>query len=301
MDHIRHLLTHRREALRGYLVSGPVSAGLFEFLAFGVKQAWACIFGGLLLAIILAAYLWWPETAPIARNDFLVLAAIAIQGALLLSGLETWEEARVILVFHIVGTAMELFKTSVGSWTYLGEGYLRIGNVPLFSGFMYAAVGSYLARVWRIFEFEFVRFPPLWAQALLALAIYINFFTHHYTIDGRNVLFVVSILMYGPCLVTFRADRARRAMPLALGFSLVAVFIWIAENIGTFARVWAYPNQSGEWQMVSLHKFGAWYLLLIISFVLVALVHRRRPAKPIPVGSRSSFATYSSRQTYSDP
>lgn len=279
VSHIRHILTHRREAIRGYLVRGPVSAALFELFAFGIKQAWACIFGGLLLATILATHWYYPETGVISRNDFLVLSALLIQLILLASGLETLEEARIILVFHIVGTAMEVFKTSVGSWTYLGHGYLRIGDVPLFSGFMYAAVGSYLARVWRIFEFEFTRFPPLWLQAVLAVAIYINFFAHHYTVDIRNVLFLISIAMYGPCIVRFRSDRAHRSMPLAVGFILVASFIWVAENIGTFARAWAYPGQTAEWSMVSLNKLGAWYLLMIISFVLVASIHSPRKSK----------------------
>ena len=155
MDTIRHILTHRREALRGYAVRGPASAVLFEFVAFGIKQAWACIFGGAFLAILLATHFWWPSDAPLARYDFLVFAAVAIQVLLLLSGLETWEEARVILVFHIVGTLMEIFKTEMGSWAYTEAGMLKIAGVPLFSGFMYAAIGSYLARVWRIFDFRF--------------------------------------------------------------------------------------------------------------------------------------------------
>ena len=29
-----------------------------------------------------------------------------------------------------------------------------IGTVPLFSGFMYAAVGSYIAQAWRILKLE---------------------------------------------------------------------------------------------------------------------------------------------------
>ena len=37
---------------------------------------------------------------------------------------------------------MEVFKTEAGSWTYPEDNLLRIGGVPLFSGFMYAAVGS---------------------------------------------------------------------------------------------------------------------------------------------------------------
>ena len=63
-------------------------------------------------------------------------------------------------------------------------------------------------------------------------------------------------------------------MPLVVGFVLVAVFIWFAENIGTMARAWSYPGQEAGWEMVSLSKLGAWYLLMIISFVLVAFVHR---------------------------
>ena len=45
-----------------------------------------------------------------------------------------------------------------------------------------------------------------------------------------------------------------------------------AENIGTFARAWTYPGQEDGWKMVSLAKLGSWFLLMLISFVLVALV-----------------------------
>ena len=63
-------------------------------------------------------------------------------------------------------------------------------------------------------------------------------------------------------------------MPMLVGFGLVALFIWFAENLGTFARAWTYPNQKSGWEMVSLSKYGSWYLLMIISFVLVSLRHR---------------------------
>lgn len=269
-------LTDRREAFRKSFVQGPWSAGLFEFVSFGIKQAWACLFGGALLALIIATYLFYPDESLLSRYDFLVLAAVALQITLLWSGLETWEEARVILVFHVVGTVMEIFKTQAGSWIYPEASVLRIGAVPLFSGFMYAAVGSYIARIWRIFDFRFTRFPPLWAQSLLALAIYVNFFAHHYIVDMRVGLYLVTILLYGRCIVWFRPDRAERPMPLVIGFGLVALFIWLAENLGTFARAWTYPGQGDTWHMVSIQKFGAWYLLMIISFVLVAYIHRRR-------------------------
>jgi uncharacterized membrane protein YoaT (DUF817 family) len=271
----------RREGLRAWAVRGPVTGFVFEFLAFGIKQGWACLFGGLMLALLLATFLFWPEGAALSRYDFLTLSAVAIQIGMLAFGLENWEEARVIAVFHVVGTVMEIFKVQMGSWIYpeADTAFLAVAGVPLFSGFMYAAVGSYLARVWRLFDFRFDRFPPLWLQGVLAVAVYANFFTHHFTVDIRWGLFAGAALIYGPCVVWFRPDRAHRAMPLLLGLVLVALFIWFAENIGTFARAWTYPGQHGGWTMVSPEKLGSWFLLMIISFVLVAAVHRASGAR----------------------
>lgn len=250
---------------------------VYEFLRFGVKQAWACLFGGLMCALLLATFWWYPQGAALARYDFLTLAAIAIQGVLLMTRMETWDEARVILMFHVVGTAMELFKTSAGSWLYPEASLLRVGGVPLFTGFMYAAVGSYLARVWRLFDFRFTRHPPLRATALLSLAIYVNFFSHHYLPDVRWLLFAWTAWLFRGTWVHFRIWQVHRRMPLLLGFVLVALFIWFAENIGTFAHAWRYPNQAAGWQLVSLAKLGSWFLLMIISYVMVSAVSRPAP------------------------
>lgn len=251
---------------------------VYEFLLFGFKQAWACLFGALILALLLATHLFYPADAALHRYDFLTLAAIGIQAALILFRLETLREARVILIFHAVGTVMELFKTSVGSWTYPEASVLHIGSVPLFSGFMYAAVGSYIARVWRIFDFRFTNYPQRWLTWLLALAVYVNFFTHHWIADLRWVLFGLIAFAFWKTGIHFRNFRAHRWMPLLLGFGLVALFIWVAENVATFANAWNYPGQEEEWQMVSIAKFGSWYLLMLISFVLVEWVQpARRP------------------------
>ena len=251
---------------------------VYEFLLFGFKQGWACLFGGLLLALLLATHFLYPADAPLARYDFLTLAALAIQLGMLAFRLETWDEAKVILIFHVVGTVMEVFKTYAGSWVYPEPSLLRIAGVPLFSGFMYAAVGSYIARVWRIFDFRFAHYPPRWATWLLAVGVYANFFLHHYWLDLRWLLFGATALIFLRTSVHFRNFRVHRWMPLLLGFGLVALFIWFAENIGTFARAWSYPGQEQVWQPVHLAKFGSWYLLMIISFVLVALVQPiRRP------------------------
>lgn len=245
---------------------------LYEFLLFGFKQGWACLFGALLLALLLATHFFYPADAPLHRYDFLTLSAVAIQAGMLAFRLETWAEAKVILIFHVVGTVMELFKTAAGSWIYPEESLLHIDAVPLFSGFMYAAVGSYIARVWRIFDFRYTAYPPRWATWLLAAAIYINFFAHHWLPDIRMALFAATGLLFWRTRVHFRNWRAHRWMPLLLGFLLVALFIWGAENIGTFARAWTYPGQENGWRMVSLSKLGSWFLLMLISFVLVALV-----------------------------
>ena len=245
---------------------------LYEFLLFGFKQGWACLLGALLLALLLATHFFYPADAPLHRYDFLTLSAVAIQAGMLAFRLETWAEAKVILIFHVVGTVMELFKTAAGSWIYPEESLLHIDAVPLFSGFMYAAVGSYIARVWRIFDFRYTAYPPRWATWLLAAAIYINFFAHHWLPDIRMALFAATGLLFWRTRVHFRNWRAHRWMPLLLGFLLVALFIWGAENIGTFARAWTYPGQENGWRMVSLAKLGSWFLLMLISFVLVALV-----------------------------
>lgn len=254
--------------------AAPIRAALLEFWMFGLKQAWACLFGGLMLALILGTHLFYPTGALLPRYDFLLLAALAIQALLIAFHLESRDEAVVIFLFHLVGTAMEIFKTEMGSWSYPEESYARIAGVPLFSGFMYSAVGSYLARVSRIFEFRFTGYPPLWATWALCAAIYINFFTHHFAWDARWLLFAATFALYGRTWVHYRPHAMRLRMPLIVGFALVALFIWIAENLGTFGGAWVYPDQSGGWRPVPIAKMGSWLLLMIISFVLVTLVRR---------------------------
>lgn len=250
---------------------------LREFWIFGLKQAWACLFGGLLLGAMIATQLWYPFES-IHRYDFLFVFAVCIQAGLLLARLETVREAIVILVFHVVATAMEVFKTlpSIQSWSYPGEFEIGILAVPLFAGFMYSAVGSYIARAWRVFEFRFSHYPPMGMTVALVTGIYINFFTHHFLQDARWVLLAFAFWLYRDVWIHFRVDKVYRRMPLLLGFTLVALFIWIAENIATFTRVWVYPSQDIAWHPVPLTKLVAWLLLMMLSFVLVSLVNRPR-------------------------
>lgn len=262
-----------RLRLEQYVPQGPWGAFAWEFFLFVFKQGWACLFGGVILALVLGTKLWWPQGTWLARYDFLFLCGIAVQLLLLVFRLETFREAKVILVFHVVGTGMELFKTSVGSWTYPEPCFFHLGHVPLFSGFMYASVGSYLARTTRIMDLRYTYFPSRRATFALALLIYVNFFTHHYLPDIRLALFIGAACLFGRTWVYYKPYRTYRRMPLLLGFALVALFIWLAENIGTFGSIWIYPNQAQHWHPVYFAKYGAWYLLMMISFILVTMAH----------------------------
>ena len=272
-DRIKARVTALDVGVRPWAQRSQARAFAYEFLLFGLKQAWACLFGAAMLALIIGTHFAWPAHAPIARYDFLVLGAVAIQVLLLASRLERWDEAAVILIFHLVGTCMEIFKTAHGSWIYPEPSVLRIGGVPLFSGFMYGAIGSYIARAMRLFEIRFIRWPPHWAPWLLAVASYVNFFTHHYVVDIRWGLYAASVVMFARSWFTFTPDRRPRRMPVLLGLVLVALFIWFAENIGTFTSAWIYPSQRAGWSPVPIGKLGAWYLLILLSFVLVTIVH----------------------------
>lgn len=208
----------------------------------------------------------------IARYDFLFLAALALQIILILTKVETWDEVKTIFLFHVLGTALELFKThpAVGSWAYPEPGVFKIGTVPLFAGFMYAAVGSYTAQAWRILKLELEDVPHYAAVLTLAILIYCNFFTNYFIPDLRLLLIPAVFLLFARTNVTFVVLEKRRSMPLALGLCLTAFFIWIAENISTFYGAWQYPDQVHVWNVVSTNKITSWFLLVIISFILVA-------------------------------
>jgi uncharacterized membrane protein YoaT (DUF817 family) len=252
------------------------AAALYEFLRFGIKQGWACLFGGIAVGLMILTAWLYPAQAPLARYDFLFLSLFGVQVALLASRLETRDEAKVILIYHVVGTGMEIFKTAIGSWIYPEPSLFHLAGVPLFTGFMYSCIGSYICRAWRLFDFRFAHHPPRWSLIALSLLIYANFFCDHYGVDLRLPLFVIAALLFGRTTIYFRVWRVYRSMPLLLGLVLVSLFIWFSENIGTYTKTWLYPSQHGAWSMVSPTKLGSWFLLMIISYTLVSLINRPR-------------------------
>ncbi|MDB5556868.1 MAG: hypothetical protein JWL86_6852 [Rhizobium sp.] len=251
---------------------------LSEFILFGLKQAWACLFAGIMLGLMISTKFVWQPDWSLHRYDFLFIAALTIQVLFLRFKLESWDEAKVILVYHVTGTVMEIFKVHMGSWAYPEPAIFQIADVPLFSGFMYAAVGSFIARTIRIFDMGFTHYPPMWLTCALAIAIYANFFSHHYLPDIRYGLFAATVIIFWRVNIHFTTNRTTLAMPLTLAAFLSALFLWLAENIGTVTGTWIYPSQK-IWHMVSFGKLGSWYLLLYVSFVLVTLV--LKPRSPV--------------------
>jgi uncharacterized membrane protein YoaT (DUF817 family) len=243
---------------------------LMEFWYFGIKQARACLF----VALFFAAVLLTPRAGlfGVPRYDLLLAAAIGIQAWMVWAGLETWDELKAVSLFHMVGFALEAFKVSGGiqSWSYPDFAYTKLFGVPLFSGFMYAAVGSYIIQAWRLLDLRIRHHPPYWMAALIALLIYANFFTHHYIGDYRWYLAACALGLYARTSVLYRPLDRERSMPLLLGFVLIGFFIWLAENISTLWGVWRYPNQLGAWSAVHVSKWSSWSLLVIMTFTIVA-------------------------------
>ena len=248
----------------------------FEFLLFGLKQARACIFAGSFFVVLILSKLL--PLDPLPRYDFILLAAIVLQAGLLITRVESIQEGIVLCLFHFIGLVLELFKThpSIGSWSYPEFGYTKFGTVPLYSGFMYAAVASYMCQSWRILKLELEHYPTYKLSLPLCLAIYANFFANAFVRDSRMVLIPLVFALFWRTQVRFTVWRVTRKMPLVLSFFLIGFFIWIAENIATFLGAWVYPNQTGQWTAVSTKKMSSWFLLVIISFVIVAdLKHLR--------------------------
>lgn len=180
-----------------------IPQALHEFLWFGLKEIRSCLFAGGFFAIL--ALSKWLPLGDLPRYDFLLLAAIGLQALLLWLRLETWEEVRTISLFHLLGFALELFKThpAIGSWSYPEAAYMKLFGVPLYAGFMYAAVASYMTQAWRQFELGLTGYPKSGVALPLALAIYANFFTHHFIGDWRWLLIAVLLWQFRHCRVHF--------------------------------------------------------------------------------------------------
>ncbi|MGG3941782.1 DUF817 domain-containing protein [Peribacillus psychrosaccharolyticus] len=237
---------------------------------FGYNQALACLFP---VAIFLTLAL--SKIIPLSilpRYDFILILCLLMQVFMVTAKFETWDELKVICLFHVIGLALELYKVHMGSWSYPEEGFSKLWGVPLYSGFMYASVASYMCQSWRRLHLTLVNWPPTIIAAITAAAIYLNFFTHHFIIDLRWILIGVVLLVFYRTIVTFTVNNQPYQMPVVLSFVLMGFFIWVAENVATFFGAWQYPNQEDGWHLVHFSKISSWLLLVIVSFLIVALL-----------------------------
>lgn len=239
-----------------------------QFVHFGWEQALSCLFPVVIFASL--AFTQMVSLPFLPRYDWLLIICLIMQWVMLRSGLESTDELKVITLFHLIGLALEIFKVHMGSWSYPEQGYFKIFGVPLYSGFMYASVASYLCQAWRRLKVDLIKWPPFWLVVPLAAAIYLNFFTHHYWVDIRWWLSGMVMIIFWQSWVTYKVNGRRYRMPIALSFVLIGFFIWIAENIATFFGAWEYPNQTEAWSLVHLGKVSSWLLLVIVSFLIVA-------------------------------
>lgn len=267
----------------------PIRRRLALLLNFAYQEAASCVFPGLIL-LLLALTHFFPLPG-IARYDFLFLACLLIQVWMVWGiKVETVDELKTITLFHAIAMAMEIYKVNLGSWAYPGEAYLKVLGVPLFAGFMYSAVGSYITQAWRRLRLRLEHFPPSWVNWTFVVLIYGNFYTNAITYDIRWFIIAGLLAAYWRTRIYFTLSEVPFAhpevrpnrefwLPLLAGFVMVATFIWFAENIGTFLNAWQYPNQADGWQPVSISKLTSWSLLFIVSFVLVAQLKRVKAAR----------------------
>lgn len=233
------------------------------------KQSEAALFGGILLFFISLTY--FIKFNFINRYDLLFIFAILTQIFLFYFKFEKLREILVIFIFHILALFMEVYKVNIGSWTYFGGGVLSISGVPIFTGFMYSAIGSYIYRAWKINKFSFKNYPKPLPLIFLAAIIYINFFTNHFIYDFRYFILILSfIIFYRTKFFVEITDKVIQIHPL-ISNALMAFVIWLSEQFATLFRVWAYPNQMSGWVAVSFSKYISWYLLLILSFIIISL------------------------------
>lgn len=251
---------------------------------FSYKAASAALFGILLLiAFALTASMGSQEYFGFFRYDYLLFYALLIQACLLYLKLESWAEAKVIALFHILAMGMEIFLThpQIASWQYPQPAVFKILTVPLFAGFMYSAVGSFFARSLRLYQVSFIALPRFSNMLALAVLSYLNFMTKFFVPDIRLLLFVWSGVIFWKTKLRFKLRHHQIQLPMLPFLLLLAFIIWIAENISTFYKIWLYPSQVDAWHIVGWGKLGSWYLLLLLSLVLVLKILGNRDEKGV--------------------
>lgn len=244
---------------------------------FGWQEALSCVFAVFIFSMLVVSH--GVSFFGLPRYDFLLAACLAMQILMVASKLESLDELKVICVFHLIGVLLEMFKVQMGSWAYPEAAYSKVFSTPLYSGFMYASVASYICQAWRRMGLAITGWPSSWFVVPIGAAIYLNFFTHHWLWDVRWLLMIIVVAGFWRTRVHFTVERERFQMPLGLSFLLIGFFIWVAENIATFLGAWKYPDQGDGWRFVHTAKISSWLLLVIVSIIIVTHLKRMKLAR----------------------
>lgn len=104
-------------------------------------------------------------------------------------------------------------------------GYTKILGVPLYSGFMYASVASFMCQIWRRLRMDMTGWPGFASSVLLGGAIYINFFTHHFIPDFRWWLTGLVFIVFRKTWIIYRVRLTTYRMPLTIAFIIVGFYL----------------------------------------------------------------------------
>ncbi len=236
-------------------------------LIFTKQQALSCLFPVLVFSLLGISHLF---TVIIPRYDFMLIGCISIQIILFCLKIETKDEVLVICIFHLLGLFMELFKVHFGSWTYPEHAVTKIFRVPLYSGFMYASVASYMCQAWRRLKLQLYHWPKHWVARIIGALIYLNFFSNHFIPDVRYFIGLLILYFFRKSVVEFHLENKAYRMPVILSFLLIGFFIWLAENIATRLGAWKYAYQHKIWAIVDCQKISSWAFLVIVSFIIIS-------------------------------
>ncbi len=223
------------------------------------------------------------DTGILPRYDAVLVLCLMFQLSMLVFRMETPREFATIFLFHAMGTALEMFKVNHGGWYYPEPAWFKVMGVPLYSGFMYASVGSFILAVWKQFNVQLDRFPTLIAVVPLVVATYINFFSNYWFWDMKPALLFIALALFFRTRISGTIGATRIGIRLPFVFLVLGPVVWCAENVGTWLGSWEYPRQAGGWVAVPPDKLLSWTVLVMVSFLVVALVRKdsiRREATP---------------------
>lgn len=236
-------------------------------------QIIACSFPFTLVALI-AITKFLPQL-PVARYDLLFLLCVLVQFVMVKCKLETWRDASVVAIFHLLGLLLEIYKVNQGSWSYPEHSALKIAGAPLYSGFMHASVASYMCLAWKKFDLKSTDWPAPKIALTTAAIVYAQFFFPSWPTVLRIVMLVAVCAIFSRSQVHYTVINRVWQMPMPVAFILIGFMIWIAENLATFFGAWKYPYQHDYWQPVHAMKIVSWTLLMMVSLVIVAEYKRR--------------------------